>query len=188
MPNRKGPQCALVIGHSHKSQGAANAKTGMTEFQFNEALSMDIAEALTPDMTVVRVYRDTYSRLPGEINALNPDFIVSLHCNAFYGRASGTETLYFEGSNRGLLLAKALQRHLVDALKLPNRGVKPSSRSDRGGYLLAETNAPCVIAEPFFIDNDNDFRIARENIDALVGAYAAAIKEFANLFQLNGGR
>ena len=38
---------------------------------------------------------------------------------------------------------------------------------------------PCVIAEPFFIDNDNDLRVANKHYDALVVAYADAIEEIA---------
>ena len=65
-------------------------------------------------------------------------------------------------------------------LDLPNRGAKPKTAEDRGGYLLMNTDAPCVIAEPFFIDNNKDLKIAQENKGDLVAAYFSAISAIAN--------
>lgn len=39
------------------------------------------------------------------------------------------------------------------------------------------THAPCVIAEPFFIDNDGDYARAMERYEQLVEGYARAIEE-----------
>jgi N-acetylmuramoyl-L-alanine amidase len=117
--------------------------------------------------------------IPQNINTLEPDFIVSLHCNAFNGKVSGTEVLYYHKSERGKKIAETLLNHLVEHLKLPNRGIKPKTTEDRGGYLLCYTNAPCVIAEPFFIDNDDDLARAQEDMDGLVAAYAAAIDQIS---------
>jgi len=52
---------------------------------------------------------------------------------------------------------------------------------ERGGYLLRYTGAPCVIAEPFFIDNDQDLKKAQQNIVELAGAYANAFKKISDL-------
>ena len=170
--------CALVIGHKKRSPGTKNAKANLTEFDFNEDLALRI-ERKIERTDIQRVYRRTYKELPDDINALNPDFIVSLHCNAFNGEVSGTEVLYYHKSQKGKKMAEILLSHLVDHLKLPDRGIKPKTAEDRGGYLLRYTNAPCVIAEPFFIDNDNDLARAQEDMDGLVGAYAAAIEEIS---------
>lgn len=171
--------CALVVGHKKTSPGAANSATGLTEFVFNDALAIDIEQQVT-GVDVQRVYRRTYNTLPGDINELNPDFIVSLHCNAFDGNATGTEVLYYHRSVKGKLMAQILDEHLVNALKLKDRGIKPKTAEDRGGHLLKETNAPCVIAEPFFIDNDGDLKVATDNRKKLVKAYAEGIQAIAN--------
>ena len=76
-------------------------------------------------------------------------------------------------------MAEILLNHLVGHLRLPNRGIKPKTAEERGGYLLRYTNAPCVIAEPFFIDNDADLARAQEDLDGLAAAYAAAIEEIS---------
>ena len=80
-------------------------------------------------------------------------------------------------------MAEILLNHLVEHLKLPDRGIKPKTSEDRGGYLLRYTNAPCVIAEPFFIDNDSDLARAQEDkdIDELAVAYAKAIEEISQV-------
>ncbi len=168
--------CALVIGHSKRSPGAVNSKAGVTEFDFNDDLACYIKRKVK-QTDIQQVYRRTYKQLPDDLNELKPDFIVDLHCNAFNTKASGSEVLYYYKSEKGKQMAEILLKHLVDALKLPNRGIKPRSSEDRGGYLLRYTNAPCVIAEPFFIDNDDDLATAQSNIEALAEAYAMAIDE-----------
>ena len=170
--------CALVIGHKKTSPGAVNPSTGLSEFAFNDELSR-LIEQEVQGVAVQRVYRRTLETLPHDLNALSPDFIVSLHCNAFNGRASGTEVLYYHRSHQGRKLAEILLKHLVAHLKLPNRGLKPCTAEDRGGYLLRYTKAPCVIAEPFFIDNDQDLARAQEDKQGLARAYARAIEEAA---------
>ena len=134
-------KCALVIGHKKTSPGASNSESGLTEFAFNEALAIDI-ENQVGNVEVQRVYRRTYASLPSDINQLNPDFIVSLHCNAFNTSASGTEVLFYHRSATGRLIAQILQEHLVQALALNDRGIKPMTTEDRGGNLLKNTSAP----------------------------------------------
>jgi N-acetylmuramoyl-L-alanine amidase len=170
--------CALVVGHKKTSPGAENKKSRLTEFDYNDELAREIEKAVK-GVKVQRVYRRTYNTLPGDIDDLNPDFIVSLHCNAYNGKATGTEVLYYHRSKKGEKIAKLLNSELVGALGLKDRGIKPKTSEDRGGYLLRNTNAPCVIAEPFFIDNDDDLRAAKKNRKALVSAYAFAIKAIA---------
>jgi len=167
-------KCALVIGHKKTSPGAVNAKTGVHEFGFNEGLALRI-EGKATKTEVQRIYRRTYKELPGDINQYNPDFTVSLHCNAFNKRASGTEVLYYHKSQKGKVIAEILQQALVEHLQLPDRGVKPKSSEDRGGYLLRYTKAPCVIAESFFIDNNKDLARAQEELEGLAGAFANAL-------------
>jgi hypothetical protein len=96
-------------------------------------------------------------------------------------QASGTEVLYYHKSENGKKMAKILLNHLVEYLKLPNRGVKPKTVEDRGGPLLRYTKAPCVIAEPFFIDNNSDLVRVQEDLDGLAVVYAKAIDEISQI-------
>ena len=170
--------CALVIGHKKSSPGAGNERAGIHEFDFNDDLAGRI-EKKVRRTHVQRVYRRTYEELPGDINGLNPNFVLSLHCNAYNGRASGTEVLYYHKSKVSEGIAKILQNHLVEFLGLQDRGIQPKTSEDRGGYLLRYTNAPCVIAEPFFIDNHQDLARARDDLEGLAGVYASAIDAIA---------
>ncbi len=177
-PKEKDKLCALVIGHKKRSPGAVNDRLKITEFDFNDDLAVMIERKIR-FTEIQRVYRRTYRELPGDINALEPDFVVSLHCNAFNRKASGTEVLYYHRSLRGKKMARIIQKHLVGFLKLPDRGIRPKTAEDRGGYLLRYTHAPCVIAEPFFIDNDDDLRKALSDKEGLAETYAEAIDEIS---------
>lgn len=173
---------ALIVGHKESSPGAGNAKEGINEYVFNNELAHDISDKLgEADIRCEIVYRDEYSKLPFEINLkVKPDFIVSLHCNAFDTMATGTEVLYYHSSSRSKQMAEILQKELVDALKLRDRGIRERHTEDRGGYLLRYTEAPCVICEPFFIDNDTDCRVALEYYDDLVMAYVNGIEKIVS--------
>jgi N-acetylmuramoyl-L-alanine amidase len=106
--------CALVIGHKEASPGAVNPGTHLSEFEFNDDMANRITE-LVQNTNVQKVYREkTFRELPGDINVLDPDFVVSLHCNAFNGKASGTEVLFYHKSKKGEEMAGILLRHLVD--------------------------------------------------------------------------
>lgn len=179
-------KCALVIGHSETDPGAVNENSGITEFGFNKGLATLIDRYACPSAVAIDlVFRShSYRELPAILNRLGPDFIISLHCNAFNKTASGTEVLYYHKSTKGFEIATILQGELVNALGLPDRGVKGKTSKDRGGYLLKNTNAPCVIAEPFFIDNDNDLQIAIQNQFALLMAYTNAIHQISAKIQL----
>jgi N-acetylmuramoyl-L-alanine amidase len=172
--------CALVIGHKKSSPGAVNENSGLHEFDFNEDLAFRI-EKKTEKTGIQRVYRRTYKELPSDINTFEPDFVISLHCNAFNTKTSGTEVLYYYKSQNGKKMAEVLQEPLLKHLGLSDRGIRPRTSEDRGGYLLRYTKAPCIIAEPFFIDNDDDLAKAQEDIEGLAAAYAKDIDEISTL-------
>jgi len=170
--------CALVIGHSPNSTGAENLTNSISEFEFNNALAQSI-ESEVKDVKLHLVYRDDYAKLPKEINALNVGFIISLHCNAYNTKVTGSEVLYYHKSMLGKRMAELLQNQFSEALGLRDRGIKPIDAEAKGGYLLAYTKAPCVIAEPFFIDNDSDCLLVAKKRENLVLAYSRFIQNFA---------
>ena len=168
---------ALVVGHTQKRQGAYNKKYDMSEFVFNKMIANWIQE-YSGIGGIEIVYRDTYKELPFKINELNPDIILSLHCNADGTRtASGSETLYYYSSELGKEIATITQKNVVDALELPNRGIKAKTHKDRGGYLLRHTKAPCVIVEPFFLTTNREYKYIRSRIGDLIEAYVISIRE-----------
>jgi len=112
---------ALVIGHKPSSKGAYNYTYDTYEFDFNH----NLAEAIVNKVTGVKLYyRNSYTKLPFEINADNPEFVVSMHCNAFNRTATGTEVLYYHKSTKGKKLAEILQKNFIVALCLKDREIK----------------------------------------------------------------
>lgn len=169
----------LIVGHSPRRQGAFNSALEIGEYKFNEILVNRIHERLLDSgIGAVVIYRDTYSGLPDKVNAQGVDFSLAFHCNAFNTRASGSETLYHHSSKKSLALALAVNNRVVDALGLPNRGAKPLRDVNRGYYLLWRTVSPCVICEPFFIDNNQDLGVALYNYEGLVDAYVDGILDY----------
>lgn len=172
---------ALVVGHKKKSPGACNDLCGVCEWGFNSMLVNQI-ETLTDDRCEIKiVYRDRYRDLPEKINALNPDFVICFHANAFDNKTTGTETLYYYKSKKGKKMASIFQAKIVDALGLKDRGMKGKSTEGRGGYILRYTKAPCIILEPFFIDNNDDYRTVVSKYPELLRACNEAIYEIINV-------
>lgn len=169
-------QVALVVGHSPRRKGARNRKSQETEFGYNDSLVHSIHHAL-PRITIPVYRTSTYSYLPYQINRLNPDVIISFHCNSFDTTVSGTEMLYYHNSVLGQAYAQIIQHEVVSALNLPDRGWKRCTRWNRGGWILSRTWAPCIIAESFFIDNDKDLQIGITRIHSLRDAYIGAIEQ-----------
>jgi N-acetylmuramoyl-L-alanine amidase len=183
-------QCGLIVGHKPNRPGACNKKHKICEYQFNDQLACDIYDYLKENEVYLRVRiirRDTYKELPDDVNSLEPDFCISLHCNAaavgYTGRWNGTETLYYHKSKRGKLMAEILQKNIVNVLEFRDRGILPIRTEDRGGYLLRYTDMPCVIVEPFFIDNNKAYKTVMERYDKLVEAYAKCILKIAESLQ-----
>ncbi len=185
-PSGPRPLCVLDIGHSKRASGACGMHEGkkVCEFGFNSDLAEMIRQRVTQAEVAITSRDDQpsgYRTLPAKINALKPNFVVSLHANGDdgSGTARGTEELYWHGSAEGRKLAALLLEHHLAALGLPNRGLKPRTAAERGGSLLRDVRAPIVIGEPFFITNREDLRAGIGKMKALAAAYASAIDAFA---------
>ncbi|KIQ80050.1 N-acetylmuramoyl-L-alanine amidase [Bacillus sp. L_1B0_8] len=89
------------------------------------------------------------------------DIFISIHANAFNGKAKGTETYYYQSSKsekanqhveESQVLAKKIQTRLVEALKTRDRGVKHGDL-----HVIRENDMPAVLTELAFIDNGIDY-------------------------------
>ncbi|MCU7836459.1 MAG: N-acetylmuramoyl-L-alanine amidase [gamma proteobacterium symbiont of Taylorina sp.] len=167
----------LVIGHKESSPGACN-ESGLCEYKYNEHIVQSIAEKLENSKRIQCkvIYRKSYRKLPKKINALNSDLVISFHCNAYNKKISGSEVLYYHSSKKGKKFADLMMDSIVNVLKLPDRGSKAIDDEGKGGYLLKYTKAPCILIEPFFIDNNTDLERAMSKEYALLQAYVKFIK------------
>lgn len=177
---------ALIVGHTEASQGASNID-GTTEFIYNdEQCKLAAVKLIEAGHEPFIVFRSTYSQLPHRVNLLKPDLAISFHCNAFNKRTSGSEVLHYHRSVKGKAFAKILQRETLKAIGLLNRGLKAirtahnGKAGDRGGLLVRYTKMPCVIWEPFFIDNDEDLSKGIDYRNELIDGLVKAVSEYEN--------
>jgi N-acetylmuramoyl-L-alanine amidase len=178
-------KCVLVIGHKASAPGGYCGGIGgkVSEFGFNDKLASLIQKHsdVKAEINIVRIDNipgGRFKALPDEVNRLNPDFVISLHCGNYNGTVSGSETFYHRLSKPGEHIADILQSNFVAVLGLLDRGVKPVELRERHAFLLTKVEAPCVVAVPFFIDNKSDCDVVGMGDDTkLLSCYVKAINE-----------
>ena len=91
-------------------------------------------------------------------NNAGVDYLVSIHANADGDRDDktgfGTETWAYSTTSAGYPLAKAVQKELVAANGLADRGVKAKAWD-----ILKGTRAPAILVETAFINNSAEERL-----------------------------
>ncbi len=184
VPDAKKPKLVIDIGHRAKAPGACSPKFKVCEFPLNTEIAK-MMKTMVKNAEVVITSRDPNSDsqtgLAAKINALNPDFVLSLHANAATPAAEGTEMLYFHSSAKSKQMAEIYQKHVLAALKFRDRKILPRKGTDRGGALLQYTKAPCVLTEPFFLSNDRETEFVLNNKHLLAKAYSDAVDEIVKL-------
>lgn len=93
-------------------------------------------------------------------NRWQADYFISLHCNAAAApTAHGVETYAWLPGGMGERLAKAIQKELVLATGLRDRGVKYANFK-----VLKDTACPAVLVEAGFISNPLTEKLMRQDI------------------------
>ncbi|GAA0787929.1 N-acetylmuramoyl-L-alanine amidase [Hathewaya limosa] len=91
-------------------------------------------------------------------NKWKADLFISCHVNNAYNSFSGAlgcEVLYYKNSSKGKDFAIKIEEQL-SALGFKSRGAKADVRNLSE---LKNTNCPCVIIEPFFVEATEDIKI-----------------------------
>lgn len=174
---------AVDAGHGGKDPGAH--KEGIKEKEVN----LEIAKYLKQDLeeldyeVIMTRDDDTLEGLYHRAqiaNEMDCDIFVSIHNNAASNsNAKGSEVLYYPDSENGKQLADCIQRNLVNALKRPDRGLKPDDRF----VVLNSTLMPAVIVESLFITNkiDRDMLSKKEYLYLIAEAIKSGIVEYDGL-------
>ena len=98
------------------------------------------------DITVKLEERSRY------VNQKAPDILISIHCNSAENtRARGLETYCYKFGGNGEVLARSMQKALISASGLADRGVKEGNL-----HMLRETNVPAVLVELGFLSNPEE--------------------------------
>ncbi len=104
-------------------------------------------------------------------NNANVDIFISLHMNSFNGQAHGTEALVAPGARKSIRDIASKMCSNYATLGLTNRGVKENNL-----YEMRNVNAPNIIFETLFCDNEHDVNIwASTSWDKLARLIANAI-------------
>ncbi|MBE9200646.1 MULTISPECIES: N-acetylmuramoyl-L-alanine amidase [unclassified Nodularia (in: cyanobacteria)] len=148
----------IDIGHNSPPD------TGAVGIKFEDALNTDVGNrvisklrALGHEVILCKPDRSTSvtNSLFQRINTANTNRVevfVSIHFNAFNGRANGTEV--FAASETGRRIAQPVLNEIV-SLGFFNRGVKSGSHL----YVLRNTNMPAILVECCFVDSPRDMNI-----------------------------
>ncbi len=151
-------------GHGHSNRNDGRYDPGAEGFgQTEAAIVMEYANtlrdlALKAGHEVVRSRVDDKDPAPlsqrvSTAKRYKCDVFVSLHCNAYNGKAHGTEVIYRGDHNH--LMAVNLSLYVSQALGTFNRGAKNESASPHGRLAVMAFPKTWLI-ELAFIDNAAD--------------------------------
>ncbi|HZJ76602.1 MAG TPA: N-acetylmuramoyl-L-alanine amidase, partial [Oscillospiraceae bacterium] len=132
-------------GHGGSDPGAVGP-TGLKEKDINLDIAVNVKQILQRhgiDAVLTR-RDDSKIELRARVRMANEnraDYFISIHTNSsFNSIATGTETFAYPNSGLGTKLADAVQRALVNEIKLADRGVKHESF-----FVLKNTKMPAIL-------------------------------------------
>ncbi|WP_414550398.1 N-acetylmuramoyl-L-alanine amidase [Anabaena sp. CCY 0017] len=132
-----------------KSEDVLNTDVGNRVISKLRALGHEVIPC-KPDRST-SVTNSLFQRI-NTANTNRVEVFVSIHFNAFNGRANGTEV--FASSDAGRRIAQPVLNEIV-RLGFFNRGVKSGSHL----YVLRNTRMPAILVECCFIDSPKDMNI-----------------------------
>lgn len=175
-------------GHGKNTPGK-RSPDGEPEWNFNNEVALAFAKQMKKyqGVTVHRTDDPTgktdvpLTERTNKANRANADFYISFHHNAYknhWGDWTGVETYYYKTSTQGRQLAHVIQKALVKAYNLKDRGIKTNNL-----HITRETKMPAVLVEGGFMDSIIDIKKLR-NKNVLQNAGKQIAKAIANHFQL----
>lgn len=158
---------AIDNGHGINTPGKRCPDDSMREWQFNHATAKYLEEELARNGFKTLMVSDTkedtlLSARVAKINNSKADISVSIHANAFqgtyWGDANGIETFAYSKTSKGNTLANLVQKELIDATKLRDRGVKYNRL-----YMTRKPNCPAILCECGFMDNKKEAELLKSD-------------------------
>ena len=150
-------------GHGGNDSGAVGP-TGLQEKDVNWQIAVITAGELAKHGIKIMFTRngDEQASLDKRVqiaNGIKADYFVSIHANsASNPKATGTETFAYAPGVEGDKLAHSIQRSLVQAIGLADRGVKYDTLK-----VTRATNMPAVLVEVAFISNPDEEKLLKDN-------------------------
>ncbi|MHC0037824.1 N-acetylmuramoyl-L-alanine amidase [Pseudoneobacillus sp. C159] len=155
----------LDAGHGYNTPGK-RSPDGFREYEFTRSVAT-YARGLLETYKDVNVYfshsdeRDVpLKERTDTANKLGVDLFLSIHANAYgttWNSANGIETyVYVTKPTRSYALAQKIQRQLITATGLRNRGVKTANF-----HVLRESKMDSVLIECGFYTNPEEVKLLR---------------------------
>ncbi|MEK4119351.1 MULTISPECIES: N-acetylmuramoyl-L-alanine amidase family protein [unclassified Paenibacillus] len=181
-PGTSGKKIVVIdAGHGDHDPGAIGV-TKKREKDFNLAMALKVEKLLAnePNIDVVLTRStDKFLELKDRAklaNDLKADVFISIHANSGPSAATGTETYYYDQSDKAL--AAALHKEIVKAMGLKDRGVRYGNF-----HVIRETKMPGALLEVGFMSNKTDesklFDPATQ--DRVAAAIVRGIKNYLNV-------
>lgn len=170
----------IDAGHGGRDSGAVGP-AGLREKEITLAVALQVADILLGIGVEPQLTRNTDKHFATSVSAdlaartklankAGAALFVSVHCNSSTDlSATGTETYHYPNSVAGNRLANYLQRQLVAALGLRDRGVKSENFA-----VLRETTMPAALVELAFISNPQEEALLRNTAVQQKAAWAIA--------------
>ncbi|MFC4768750.1 N-acetylmuramoyl-L-alanine amidase family protein [Effusibacillus consociatus] len=146
-------------GHGGSDPGAVG--NGLRECDLTLNVALKLRDILLSDdrfQVVMTRTSDVFVDLSERAriaNRENCDFFVSIHFNAFNGKAYGTEVLDYNGTGIGRVVGQTFVDILEAEEGLYDRGVKATHSTFA---VIRETKCPAIITESCFIDSASDIQ------------------------------
>ena len=158
------PRVVINFGHGPKNDGGydpgAVAPDGYQEAtETREVGSKVVAKLKANGWDVLAIQDGDLADVTNQSNAFKADYFVSIHANSFSDpTAHGVETYAFQAGGTGEKIAKEIQKELVAATGLTNRGVKFANL-----HVLRETICPAALVEIGFISNPQEETLMKQD-------------------------
>jgi N-acetylmuramoyl-L-alanine amidase len=179
MPRFKANAVSLYLSPSNQIRNI-----GFGDYRSEMERMNEVADVVEPILKAhgVVVYRNDPNNglrdYVAEANKLDVDLYFAVHSNAANKRARGTEAFCFRFGGEGERFAKRVVDEILTIYNGPNRGVKESHSHFGPGKPLYETanpNAPAVLVEIAFHDEERDATWILANIEPIGHALARAV-------------
>lgn len=172
------PKVVINFGHGPKNDGGydpgAVGADGYQEATVTHNVGSKVVAKLKANgWDVLTIQDGDLGDITDQANTFKPDYFLSVHADSFADpRAHGVSTFYLAPGGMGEKIARQIQKELVSATGLTDRGAK----IDAGLWVLRKTiGYPAVLVEIGFISNPGEEALMKQ--DAWDDVAASAISK-----------
>lgn len=166
----------IVIDEGHYNCESGAVGFGIKECDVTHSVAYKLKVKLEKQGHTVLITNGSLSNRTTKANQWGADIFISLHCNAFNGKAYGIETFCYKFKYRKL--ADSIHNSLLADKRLyrTNRGVKEGDL-----HVIRESNMDACLVEMAFIDNKDDNALLLKYQDEYATAIAKGVQAYFGL-------